>query len=234
MNLVCIDIGNTNVVIGYYHKNQLIEIKRIETTQFKINELNLLSNKNIAISSVVPKITQLFTTYNPFFIDYLNSNLTLDVDNPNEVGNDRLCNIKAVIKNYALPAIIIDFGSATTYDIIDNNGVFIGGVIAPGIEVSAQHLFQRAALLNNVDFLFPKSVIGKNTITNLQSGIMFGGIDAINGMINRIKEEFNDKIKTIILTGGFAEVLSSQIKETHVLDKNLTLKGIKTIWIENS
>ena len=232
--LACIDIGNTNTVIGSYKETLLYNINRIETDEFEIKKITLSDFENIAISSVVPKITGLLKKYNPFIITYLNSNLTLNIDTPSEVGNDRLCNIKATIKEYPLPAIVVDFGSATTYDMISKNGNFMGGAIAPGIDVSAKYLFKRAALLNKVEFKFPKHVISKNTITNLQSGIMFGGIDAVNGMISRIKTQFTKPIKTVVLTGGFSEILSPKIEHPHILDKNLTIKGIKEIWDNNN
>ena len=232
-DLVCIDIGNTNIVIGFYDESKLYKIHRIETNDTELNKIKFSEFKHIAISSVVPQITQTLKKYNPFIITHLNSQLKFKVDNPAEIGHDRLCNIKATIKEYTLPAVIIDFGSATTYDVINKKGEFIGGSIAPGIDVSAKYLFKKAALLDKVSFEFPKYAIGKNTATNLQSGIMLGGIDAINGMIARIKNEFNEIIKTIILTGGFSKTLSPKIKFNHIVDKNLTIKGIKEIWDNN-
>jgi len=231
--LACIDIGNTNIVIGLYNKNNLIKTYRIETNKLELNKINFSEFENIAISSVVPKITQNLEKYNPFIINHENSQINLKIDNPKEVGNDRLANIKATIKEYKLPAIIIDFGSATTYDIINKNKEFIGGAIAPGIDVSAKYLFEKAALLNQVSFEFPENVIGKSTTTNLQSGIMFGGIDSINGMINRIQCEFDETIETLILTGGFSKILSPKINHPHTLDPELTIKGIQAIWNDN-
>ena len=235
MNLTCIDIGNTNIVMGLYKNNSLVNVQRIETNEIE-KKLNLNTDYLIAISSVVPKIetfikNQINTSC--FSVSYINSHITLDVDSPNEVGNDRICNMKVAIKKKLYPSIIVDFGSATTYDVIDKNGHFIGGAIAPGIDVSAQYLFKKAAQLNNVDFEVPKSAIGKNTMTNLQSGIMYGGIDAINGMLTRIKKELDDEIQHIILTGGFSAILSKHISHSHMLDLNMTLKGIKLIWEEN-
>ena len=141
--------------------------------------------------------------------------------------------MKSIITLKLYPAIIIDFGSATTYDLIDNNGNFIGGAIAPGVDVSAKYLFEKAAQLNDVKFKFPETVIGKTTAANLQSGIMYGGIDAINGMLSRIKKEVSYDIKNIILTGGFSSLLSEKINLPHTVQPNLTLQGIKKIWEEN-
>jgi len=237
MNLACIDIGNTNTVVGFYKNQNLVNVKRFETDKNEIiKSLNFEKFKSIAISSVVPEIekfilSQIKTSY--FNISFINSNINLDVDSPNEVGNDRICNMKVAIEKKLYPAIIVDFGSATTYDVINDIGHFIGGAIAPGVDVSAQNLFKKAAQLNKVDFKIPQTVIGKNTITNLQSGIMYGGIDAINGMLDRIKKEMKGKVNNVILTGGFSKNLSKYINHKHILDPNMTLNGIKLIWEEN-
>ena len=238
MNLICVDIGNTNIVIGVYNDSSLLEIRRLETAHPNIEkELDLKKYNYIAISSVVPSVEKALINQldseDFFSVSHLNSNIKLDVDSPQDVGNDRICNIKAAITENLYPSIIIDFGSATTYDVVDSNGCFIGGVIAPGIDISAEHLFKKAEQLNKVPLVLPQKVIGKNTITNLQSGIMYGGIDAINGMIYRIKEEMNNSIKHIVLTGGFSSTLSEHITHLHSIDASLTLKGIKLIWEEN-
>ena len=247
MNLTCIDIGNTEIDVATYINNNDFTIGNANTydnTIFEFIELNCAPSlieqfENIAISSVVPKIEnkiiERFQKFNLscFSVSHLNSNITLDVESPNEVGNDRICNMKVAIKKKLYPAIIVDFGSGTTYDVINEKGHFIGGAIAPGVDVSAQNLFKRAAQLSKVNYELPKSVIGKNTTTNLQSGIMYGGIDAINGMLNRIKKEMNNEIENIILTGGFSKILSTHISHKHTLDPDMTIKGIKLIWEEN-
>ena len=239
MNLICIDIGNTNIVIGVYNDNELVDVRRLETNQANfVSALDLKNYNYIVISSVVPSIEKdLISHLNSkdlFLVSYLKSGIKLDVDKPQDVGNDRICNIKSVLAENLYPSIVVDFGSATTYDVINNKGHFIGGVIAPGIDVSAEHLFNRAEQLDRVPLKLPQTVIGKNTITNLQSGIMYGGIDAINGMLYRIKKEMNDSIKYIILTGGFSTILSEHITHLHSVDPALTLKGMKLIWEENN
>ncbi len=237
MNLLCIDIGNTNIVLGTYDQDELVSVDRIETNKNKLHENIHFKNMNsIAISSVVPEIeneikNKLQSNY--FSISHANSGIKLDVNYPDEVGNDRICNMKVAIKNNLYPAIIVDFGSATTYDVINSQGHFIGGAIAPGVDVSAENLFKKAAQLNKVNFELPKSVIGRDTVTNLQSGIMYAGIDSINGMLNRIKKEVKNEIKHIILTGGFSNILSKHIDHNHMLDPQMTIKGIKLIWEEN-
>ena len=247
MNLTCIDIGNTEIDIATFNSNNQFSVSNYNSHDdsilefFKLNSNPSLIKQfdNIAISSVVPKIEKKIIdkiqTLNlgHFSVSHLNSKIFLDVDSPKEVGNDRLCNMKVAIEKKMYPAIIIDFGSATTYDVIDDKGFFIGGVIAPGIDVSAENLFKRAAQLNKVDYRLPKSVIGKNTTTNLQSGIMYGAIDSINGMLDRLKKEAKNEISNVILTGGFSNVLSPYIKHNHILDTNMTISGIKLIWEQN-
>ena len=145
MKLMCIDIGNTNIVSGVYNNNQLENIQRIETSKDTIDKnLNLNLADKIVISSVVPQIEQYIinsiNSSSVFSVSHTNSNIKLNVESPSDVGNDRLCNMKSIIKREQFPAIIIDFGSATTYDVINQSGEFVGGVIAPGVDVSAKYL----------------------------------------------------------------------------------------------
>ena len=247
MNLTCIDIGNTEIDIATFNSNNQFSVSNYDSHDdsimkiFDLNSEHSLNEqfRNIAISSVVPKIEKKIIdkvkelNLSHFSVSHLNSKIVLDVESPNEVGNDRICNMKVAIEKKLYPAIIVDFGSATTYDVINDKGFFIGGVIAPGIDVSAENLFKRAAQLNKVDYKLPKSVIGKNTTTNLQSGIMYGAIDSINGMLDRLKKEECNKINHVILTGGFSNVLSPYIEHNHILDTNMTISGIKLIWEQN-
>ena len=236
MTLMCIDIGNTNIVSGIYKNSQLVDIKRMDTNKNAIDKnIDFSTTDNIAISSVVPKIEEHIINHlssTPFFsVSHTNSNIILNVDSPADVGNDRLCNIKNIIKKTQYPAIVVDFGSATTYDVINDNGEFIGGAIAPGIEVSSENLISKAALLNKVTYEIPKHAIGKNTLTNLQSGIVLGAIDSIHGMVKRIQKEIieNENLK-IILTGGFSQIISPVIKFNHEINLDLTLMGINLIY----
>ena len=137
----------------------------------------------------------------------------------------------ATQNEYSIPAIIIDFGTATTYDVINNKNQFIGGAIAAGVETSANYLLSKAALLSDTDLLFPDNAIGVDTTTNIQSGIMFGAVDQVEGMIKRISLETNTEY-FIILTGGFANLISPQLSFSHSVDQNLTLKGM--IYIHES
>ncbi|MBC8311837.1 MAG: type III pantothenate kinase [Candidatus Marinimicrobia bacterium] len=241
--ILCIDIGNTNVVTAIWDGEKYFNEQRNESLQgIKgcLSHIEFSTLSKIIISSVVPKLTQEYinklnelTKITPFVIDWQNCNLDLDVELPHEVGADRICNSFAAKYLFGSPAVVVDFGSATTYDVIDENGAFIGGAIAPGIDISAHHLIKKTALLKSAAFQFPKMVVGRNTKTNLQSGIMFGGIDAINGMLNRIQAERHwDKIN-IILTGGFSRLISPQLERPHQLAPHLTLDGMRLIARES-
>ena len=240
--ILLIDIGNTNTVWALYHKQDYIENQRIESTKNIKDALKLLKSYDItevAICSVVPSLTKIFSNeiknlfqINPFIVSYKNSNIKLEVDAPADVGADRLCNIKAAITKVKGDCIVIDFGTATTYDIINKKQEFIGGAIAPGIDVSANYLIKKAALLKNTILEFPEKIIGKNTKTNIQSGVMYSAIYSIEGMIKNINKELNSEAH-LILTGGFSSLISPKLSSKHTLEPNLTLEGIRLIYEES-
>jgi type III pantothenate kinase len=241
--ILLIDIGNTNTVCSIYYQKKYILLKRIDLKDNILKTLNKFDNHNIkkiAISSVVPELTKYFIKIlkikyeiKPYVISHNNANIKLDVDDKNEVGNDRICNVKAAIELTKKDCLVIDFGTATTYDVINNKQEFIGGAIAPGIDISANYLIKKAALLKNTTFKFPKNIIGKNTSTNIQSGVMFGAISSIEGMISMIQDEVGSELY-IILTGGFSQLISSKLSYKHILKPNLTLDGIRLIYNENN
>ncbi|MAZ60808.1 MAG: hypothetical protein CMG50_01350 [Candidatus Marinimicrobia bacterium] len=231
MKLV-IDIGNTFIKCGIFDNKDLVERISIQS----INELSSILKKyklnKVIISSVVPEKSKDFINYinqklniKIHVVSYKDTNLKLKVEEPETIGNDRICNIYSAIKNYTGPIIVIDFGTATTYDVINSSNEFIGGIIAPGIETSIKNLISKAALLENVKFKFPQSVIGKSTTTNIQSGVMYGSISQVEGLINKIELESNEKY-TVLLTGGFSELLSPYLNIEHIVDVDLTLKGM--------
>jgi len=239
---IAIDIGNTFVTCGVFEKNKIViknDFDSVKSFQLYINNFDHTTINKIIISSVVPKVTEKYINLLSSnyidrikIIDNKNSQLSLKIKEPESVGTDRLCNIKAAIKLYKYPIIIVDFGTATTYDVINDNGEFIGGAIASGIETSATYLIKKAALLSKTDLKFPKNVIGIDTKENIQSGIMYGALDQVEGMIKRISNESNEKYN-IILTGGFSTVLSPYLSLEHTLDSNLTLKGMIYIDEDN-
>ena len=240
MMFLAIDIGNTNITAGVFHNSKITKVIRINTSDSAkkgLSYFNSLKINEIIISSVVPKKTEdyinLFKTQIniiPKIVDYNYLKfLKLSVDNPKSVGADRICNIISANKKYNGAKIIIDFGTATTFDVINENNTFIGGSIAPGIDISANYLYKKAALLRNTTFKFPEKVIGKNTKTNLQSGIMYGAVDSVEGMIKRIQNEVKFKISEVILTGGFSTIISPGLSIKHRIEKFLTLYGIYLI-----
>ena len=241
--ILCIDMGNTNVVTALWDgKKYLNEYRNVSVLGIKkcLSHIDFRTVSKIIISSVVPKLTHEYinkleklTSVTPFVVDWQNCNLELDVDMPHEVGADRICNSFAAKNILGSPVVVVDFGSATTYDVIDVNGAFIGGAIAPGIDISAHHLIDKTALLKSAAFQFPEKAVGRNTKTNLQSGIMFGGIDAINGMLNRIQIEMNWGKLNVILTGGFSSLISPQLERTHQFAPHLTLDGMRFITEES-
>ena len=240
--MLLIDIGNTNTVYSLYDGNEYVMNKRIapdKNIQCIINDSADYNIKHIAIASVVPKITEKYINLlnkkfniQPFLVSYKNSNIKLKVESKKEVGPDRICNVKAAIKKTKKNCIVIDFGTATTYDVINNDQQFIGGAIAPGIKVSGLYLIKKAALLKDTLLEFPKKYIGKNTQTNIQSGIMNSAIHGIEGMILNIKKELNGEVD-IILTGGFSKLISPKLSFNHNLETNLTIDGIRLIYEEN-
>lgn len=240
--MLLIDIGNTNIVYALYDGNNYILNKRMlpkNNLEDIMNELSHYTINYVAIASVVPNITNQYLkqfkekfNIKPFVVSYKNANIKLIVDSNKEVGPDRICNVKAAIKKTDKNCIVIDFGTATTYDVINDKQEFIGGAIAPGIQVSGAYLIEKAALLQNTALEFPGKYIGKNTKTNIQSGIMYGALHAIEGMIKNIKKELNHK-PDIILTGGFSQLISSKLSFQHKLEPNLTIEGIKLIFEEN-
>ena len=242
MNLA-IDIGNTSISAGLFKNDVLLKKSHFDSIEKFIDFLDSIIEYNIQasiISSVVPKLTNDYTillteNYNlqVINIDYKLSKLDLQVPCPETVGADRLCNVFAAQKDYKVPAIIIDFGTATSYDVINSKKQFVGGAIAVGIETSAKYLINKAALLSKTELLFPENVVGVDTQTNIQSGIMFGAVDQVEGMIKRITLETKTNY-SIILTGGFSDLISPQLTSPHAVDKDLTLKGIIYIYELNN
>tara|TARA_S200000501_G_C20871752_1_gene764614 strand:- start:9817 stop:10569 length:753 start_codon:yes stop_codon:yes gene_type:complete len=238
--LLALDIGNTNITVGIVENSEIIMVHRIKShtsANEGLTDIDLSKITNVIISSVAPKKTidyqnwcRMHLNLKPFIIKHNNIiGLKLDVEKPSSVGADRICNIVGANKKYSGRKIIVDFGTATTYDVINKNGIFIGGAISPGIDVSANNLYNKAALLKNTAFKFPKNVVGRNTETNLQSGIMFGAVESLEGMIIRIQNEMNWQNCRIILTGGFSTVISPGLSIKHDLEPFLTLFGIEVI-----
>ena len=229
---LAIDIGNTFIKCGIFHKQKIVDRASVQSADELLSFFKKYELSKIILSSVVPKKSKEFINYlnkrfnlPVYVVNYKNTNLKLKVQEPASVGNDRICNIFSAIKLYSSPLIVIDFGTATTYDVINSREEFIGGIIAPGVETSAENLISKAALLDDISFDFPSKVIGNNTKNNIQSGFMFGAVSQVEGLVNKIETESKTKY-TVILTGGFSNLLSSHLNTSHIVDVDLTLKGM--------
>lgn len=249
--LLVIDIGNTNTSLGVFEGNDLInrfslssDIKKTED-EYGISLLTILNHNNLTqkikgaiISSVVPQLCEI---YKNAIKKYLNidaislsykSNLPvkLNLKNNKEIGADRIANASAVCCKYKLPAIVIDFGTATTFDIVDENADFIGGIIAPGLKIQAKSLSQFTSKLPKLKIEAPDESIGKDTISAMLSGIVLGHRCMIEGMIKRCEKELGQKA-TIVATGGYSDVLFENMDNTiNYIDKDLTLFGLKELY----
>ncbi|MDA3871163.1 MAG: type III pantothenate kinase [Candidatus Marinimicrobia bacterium] len=250
--LLAIDIGNTNIVIAIIDGKKIIKNWRIATSHTRTEDefwltLKLLSeDANVAmkdidgviISSVVPNLSSQFKSMaithlniEPIIVDHtLPLELKLAVDNPSEVGADRICNAYAALKKYKLPQIIIDLGTATTYDVVSENGEYLGGIISPGVEVSFRNLIKKTALLPKISFKFPKNIVGSNTVDNLQSGITYGTVTQIDGLVKKIIKEKKWTDVSVIATGGFAKYLENKSETIEYIDNNLILDGMRMIY----
>ena len=233
--LLAIDIGNTNIVFAVYDNEQQIQKWRFETNAPIMNALDSLQKEisHVIISSVVPNKNKDISTLclnqlnlTPNFICAENADIKIDLNDPKEVGADRLVNAIAVLTEYnKSPAIIVDFGTATTFDVVDAKGQYSGGVIAPGINLSLKALGDAAANLPILKIEKPANVIGKNTIDAMQSGIYWGYIGLIEGTIKRLQDEIGSDC-FILATGGLAPLFAQGTDVIQIIDADLTLKGL--------
>ncbi len=252
--LLAVDIGNTNITIGMFKDDELTATWRISTGIHRMPDeyaailLSLLRQQGldapdvtkIALCSVVPPLTTTFADLSqryfhakPLIVGTgVKTGVRIRMDNPREVGADRIADAAAAHHLYSGPVIIIDLGTATTFGIVSKEGDYIGGIIATGIATAAEALFTRTAQLPRVELTHPKHVIGTNTVTAMQSGIIYGYASLVEGMLARIQKELGEKA-LVVATGGYAELIA---RETTVIDKvnpDLTLIGLRLIYEMN-
>ncbi len=253
--LLAVDIGNTETTIGLFDGTALKTYWRITTDAhktadeysatiyglFRLNGLNPVQLTAAIVSSVVPPLTPAFQDaiatrwgVTPLVIGPgVKTGIPIRYENPKEVGADRVVNAVAGIQRYGTPLICIDFGTATTFDVISDAGEYLGGAILPGVAISLDALFNRTAKLPQIELSLPKRVIGKNTVESMQSGIVYGVIGQVNELVRRIKEELGQESK-VVATGGLASVIGPLCPVVDGVDPLLTLEGLRLIYELNS
>ncbi|HUI68228.1 MAG TPA: type III pantothenate kinase [Nitrospirota bacterium] len=249
--LLAIDIGNTNVVLGVFDKEILVENWRVGTnTQITSDEYAIIFKDlfgfaglefkqitGVIISTVVPPLLPVMAEMSwkyfriePMVVTHeIKTGMTIRYDNPKEIGADRIVNAAAAYKRYGGPLIIVDFGTATTFCAITKNGEYLGGAICPGVKISAEALFQRASKLPRVELSRPKKVIGSDTISAMQAGIIYGYAGLVDGIVERMMKELSADAK-VVATGGLAELITPETKTIQEIRPQLTLEGLLLLY----
>lgn len=253
--LLCIDVGNTNIVMGLFDKERIIGHWRVRTekettadelgilicTLFQTSGIKMDGVSGIIISSVVPPListleglSKKYFNIRPMVVGHgLKTGMPIKYDNPAEVGADRIVNSVAAYEKYRCSLIIVDFGTATTFDCITEEGEWIGGAISPGLIISSEALFSRTSKLPRIEiYSAPKNVIAKNTVSAMNAGIIYGYAGLVDGIVTRIKKEMNHKAK-VIATGGIAPLIAKEAATIDLIDENLTLEGLKLLYERN-
>jgi type III pantothenate kinase len=251
-HLLVVDVGNTNIVLGVYRDDELVASWRLATARERTSdEYGILARQLVGdvtqngfagaiISSVVPPLNsamgEMMRTYfklDPMWVEPgIKTGIALKVENPLEVGADRIVDAVAAYSRFGGPTLVIDFGTATTFDLVSAAGEYLGGIIAPGLNISAEALFARAARLPRVDIRRPAHLIGTNTVSQMQSGIYFGYLGLVDGIIKRFKAEVQG-LETVLATGGLAPLLAQDSEHIGFVDPELTMRGLKIIYDRN-
>jgi len=248
--LLAVDVGNTQTALGLYAGEELRDHWRLATERSSTaDELGVLLGglleledvQGICLASTVPVLVREWEAVAakwaraPLLVvgPGVRTGIPIRYDDPREVGPDRIANSVAAKTRYGAPVIVVDFGTSTNFDVVSPDGEYIGGVIAPGIEISMDALFARAARLVNVDYTPPSTVIGKTTVQGLQSGLVFGFAGQVDGIVGRIREELGAEAPAIA-TGGLADLVSPHARTIERVDSYLTLEGLRLVWELNS
>lgn len=252
--LLAVDIGNTNITLGTFSESSLSFTARLATNSNMTSDQYAIEIKNILalhgldykeikasiISSVVPVLSSTFKkavatlcNITPLVVGPgLKTGLNIKIDNPAQLGADLVVGAVAAISRYPLPCVIIDMGTASTVSVIDKNGQFLGGVIAAGVRLTLKALAENTSQLPSVDITAPKSVIGKNTVDSMRSGLVFGAASMLDGLIERIADELQEN-PTVVATGGLSKEIITHCKKDIIYNENLLLDGLKEIYNKN-
>ncbi|MDK2804756.1 MAG: type pantothenate kinase [Peptostreptococcaceae bacterium] len=253
--LLVFDVGNTNMVLGVYKDKELICNFRIGTDKSKTSDeygviirqlfdyegISLKNIQDVIISSVVPEVMHSLENFSfkycakePIIVGPgVKTGINIKYENPQQVGADRIVNAVAGYEKYGGPLILIDFGTATTFCAVSQKGEYLGGAISPGIKISSEALFQRASKLHKVEIAKPKGAIGKNTTWAMQSGIVFGYAGLVDNIVSMMKEELGSDDVNVVATGGLAPLICAETKTVKIVDKFLTLEGLRIIYERN-
>ncbi|MGI8844704.1 MAG: type III pantothenate kinase [Thermoleophilaceae bacterium] len=254
--LLAVDVGNTQTHVGLFREEELLEHWRFHTARtatadelavvfssiLGLAKLELADVQALMVSCVVPALSQEYDQLLARYLDgrgalvgpQMATGMPIRINDPRELGADRLANAVAAYERFGAPCIAVDFGTAVNYDVVSGDGEYVGGVIAPGVEISLEALSQRAAALPRIRLAAPPSPIGRSTLEAIQSGVVYGYAGQVDGLVGRLREAMGEADAIAIATGGFAGVIAPHCDQIDEVDDLLTLQGLRIIWERNS